>query len=145
MLNYSESTMSALKRLHSNPRRPPPVSEPSVVEDQHKWTVYNSKVNLPAALNNPMLVKRETDFFTKTWGMDFYEKTHLPTSPYLQEIGWYHFEDYVKRTSAVRFFLLLFLLLFCGGGSWWVGWMMSVCVCVVGGGGEGGWKDQWGM
>lgn len=47
---------------------------PSVVADQHRWTVYHSKVNLPAALNDPRLSKRESDFFTKTWGLDFMEK-----------------------------------------------------------------------
>ncbi|XP_052766804.1 vacuolar protein sorting-associated protein 54-like [Mya arenaria] len=96
----AENTMSALQKLHTTPRRPQPPSEPSVVEDQHKWTVYKSKVNLPAALNDPRLLKRETDFFTKTWGVDFYDKTHLPVSPYLQEINWSHFDSYVKKTSA---------------------------------------------
>ncbi|WAR19536.1 VPS54-like protein, partial [Mya arenaria] len=98
----AENTMSALQKLHTTPRRPQPPSEPSVVEDQHKWTVYKSKVNLPAALNDPRLLKRETDFFTKTWGVDFYDKTHLPVSPYLQEINWSHFDSYVKKTSAVK-------------------------------------------
>lgn len=75
--------------------------EPSVVQDQYKWTVFNSKVNLPAALNDPRLVKRETDFFTKTWGVDFYEKLYLPPSQYIQEISRGHFETYIKRTAGV--------------------------------------------
>lgn len=64
--------------------------------EHEPWTVYSSKVNLPAALNDPRLAKRESDFFTKTWGLDFTETevapcSHLPSisredfSPYLQE------------------------------------------------------------
>lgn len=71
-------------------------SGPSVVAEHEPWTVYSSKVNLPAALNDPRLAKRESDFFTKTWGLDFTETevascSHLPSitredfSPYLQE------------------------------------------------------------
>ncbi|XP_060596421.1 vacuolar protein sorting-associated protein 54-like, partial [Ruditapes philippinarum] len=95
----AEGTNSALQRLHASAQRPMPNPEPSVVQDQHKWTVYNSKVNLPAALNDPRLVKRETDFFTKTWGVDFYEKSYLPSSPYVQEINRGHFQTYINRTS----------------------------------------------
>lgn len=69
---------------------------PSVVAEHEPWTVYSSKVNLPAALNDPRLAKRESDFFTKTWGVDFTETEvtpccHLPSitrddfTPYLQE------------------------------------------------------------
>ncbi|XP_069090331.1 vacuolar protein sorting-associated protein 54 isoform X2 [Pleurodeles waltl] len=52
---------------------------PSVVADQHRWTIYHSKVNLPAALNDPRLAKRESDFFTKTWGLDFVETEVMPS------------------------------------------------------------------
>ncbi|KAG8584107.1 hypothetical protein GDO81_008685 [Engystomops pustulosus] len=72
--------------------------EPSVVADQHKWTIYHSKVNLPAALNDPRLAKRESDFFTKTWGQDFVEMDILP-SPYLQPINKDHFSSYIQQTS----------------------------------------------
>ncbi|XP_077461128.1 vacuolar protein sorting-associated protein 54 isoform X2 [Stigmatopora argus] len=69
---------------------------PSVVSEHDRWTVYSSKVNLPAALNDPRLAKRESDFFTKTWGPDFVETDALPSfclaavtaedfGPYLQE------------------------------------------------------------
>ncbi|XP_045182088.2 vacuolar protein sorting-associated protein 54-like [Mercenaria mercenaria] len=95
----AEGTNSALQRLHANAQRQTSNPEPSVVQDQHKWTVFNSKVNLPAALNDPRLVKRETDFFTKTWGVDFYEKSYLPSSPYVQEISRGHFQSYINRTS----------------------------------------------
>ncbi|XP_075059999.1 vacuolar protein sorting-associated protein 54 isoform X2 [Mixophyes fleayi] len=72
--------------------------EPSVVADQHKWTIYHSKVNLPAALNDPRLAKRESDFFTKTWGQDFVEIGVLP-SPYLPPISKENFSSYVQQTS----------------------------------------------
>ncbi|XP_069810965.1 vacuolar protein sorting-associated protein 54 [Dendropsophus ebraccatus] len=72
--------------------------EPSVVADQHKWTIYHSKVNLPAALNDPRLAKREFDFFTKTWGQDFVELDVLP-SPYLPPINKEHFSSYSQQTS----------------------------------------------
>lgn len=98
---FTEGTNNALQKLHTSSQRPMPNQEPSIVQDQHRWTVFNSQVNLPAALNDPRLVKRETDFFTKTWGVDFYEKSHLPSSPYLQDISRGHFESYIRRTSEV--------------------------------------------
>ncbi|KTG06856.1 hypothetical protein cypCar_00044042 [Cyprinus carpio] len=71
---------------------------PSVVADQHRWTVYNSKVNLPAALNDPRLAKRESDFFTKTWGLDFTETEVMP-SFYLPNISREHFSSYLQETA----------------------------------------------
>ncbi|XP_006638666.1 vacuolar protein sorting-associated protein 54 [Lepisosteus oculatus] len=71
---------------------------PSVVADQHRWTVYNSKVNLPAALNDPRLAKRESDFFTKTWGLDFVETEVMP-SFYLPNITKEHFASYLQETT----------------------------------------------
>ncbi|XP_064181238.1 vacuolar protein sorting-associated protein 54 [Anguilla rostrata] len=71
---------------------------PSVVADQHRWTVYNSKVNLPAALNDPRLTKRESDFFTKTWGLDFAETEVMPAH-YLPNITKEHFFGYLQETS----------------------------------------------
>ncbi|KAG2467156.1 VPS54 protein, partial [Polypterus senegalus] len=73
---------------------------PSIVADQHEWTVYDSKVNLPAALNDPRLVKRESDFFTKTWGADFIESEVMP-SPYLPNVTKEDFASYLKETSKV--------------------------------------------
>ncbi|NXO22303.1 VPS54 protein, partial [Cisticola juncidis] len=58
---------------------------PSLVVDQQRWTIYHSKVNLPAALNDPRLAKRESDFFTKTWGVDFVD-TEVTPSFYLPQI-----------------------------------------------------------
>uniref|UniRef100_A0A6Q2X3I6 Vacuolar protein sorting-associated protein 54 n=1 Tax=Esox lucius TaxID=8010 RepID=A0A6Q2X3I6_ESOLU len=71
---------------------------PSVVVDQHRWTVYNSKVNLPAALNDPRLAKRESDFFTKTWGLEFAETEVMP-SFYLPSITKEHFAPYLQETA----------------------------------------------
>ncbi|XP_014381408.1 vacuolar protein sorting-associated protein 54 isoform X1 [Alligator sinensis] len=59
---------------------------PSLVADQHRWTIFHSKVNLPAALNDPRLAKRESDFFTKTWGQDFVD-TEVTPSFYLPQIN----------------------------------------------------------
>ncbi|XP_041961487.1 vacuolar protein sorting-associated protein 54 isoform X1 [Alosa sapidissima] len=71
---------------------------PSVVADQHRWTIYSSKVNLPAALNDPRLAKRESDFFTKTWGLDFVETEVMP-SFYLPNITKEHFTPYLQETA----------------------------------------------
>ncbi|XP_054403422.1 vacuolar protein sorting-associated protein 54 isoform X3 [Pongo abelii] len=71
---------------------------PSLVTDQHRWTVYHSKVNLPAALNDPRLAKRESDFFTKTWGLDFVDTEVMP-SFYLPQISKEHFTVYQQEIS----------------------------------------------
>lgn len=73
---------------------------PSLVTDQHRWTVYHSKVNLPAALNDPRLAKRESDFFTKTWGLDFVDTEVVP-SCYLPQINKEHFAVYQQEISQV--------------------------------------------
>ncbi|KAL7991338.1 hypothetical protein Chor_015594 [Crotalus horridus] len=69
---------------------------PSLVVDQHRWTIYHSKVNLPAALNDPRLTKRESDFFTKTWGQDFVDIEIVP-SLYLPQINKEHFVTYQRE------------------------------------------------
>lgn len=74
--------------------------EPTVT-DQRRWTVYHSKVNLPAALNDPTLAKRESDFFTKTWGLDFVD-TEVTPSFYLPQISKEHFIAYQQEISQVR-------------------------------------------
>uniref|UniRef100_A0A3Q3B4M1 Vacuolar protein sorting-associated protein 54 n=1 Tax=Kryptolebias marmoratus TaxID=37003 RepID=A0A3Q3B4M1_KRYMA len=71
---------------------------PSVVAEHDRWTVYSSKVNLPAALNDPRLAKRESDFFTKTWGLDFTEMEVMP-SFYLPNITREHFGPYLQEMS----------------------------------------------
>ncbi|NWY06138.1 VPS54 protein, partial [Nothoprocta ornata] len=71
---------------------------PSLVADQHRWTIYHSKVNLPAALNDPRLAKRESDFFTKTWGVDFVD-TEVTPSFYLPQITKEHFASYQQEIT----------------------------------------------
>uniref|UniRef100_A0A672YY77 Vacuolar protein sorting-associated protein 54 n=1 Tax=Sphaeramia orbicularis TaxID=375764 RepID=A0A672YY77_9TELE len=71
---------------------------PSVVAEHDRWTVYSSKVNLPAALNDPRLAKRESDFFTKTWGLDFAETEVMP-SFYLPSITREHFGPYLQEMA----------------------------------------------
>ncbi|XP_028928138.1 LOW QUALITY PROTEIN: vacuolar protein sorting-associated protein 54 [Ornithorhynchus anatinus] len=71
---------------------------PSLVADQRRWTIYHSKVNLPAALNDPRLAKRESDFFTKTWGLDFVDTEVMP-SFYLPQISKEHFVVYQQEIS----------------------------------------------
>uniref|UniRef100_T1J950 Vacuolar protein sorting-associated protein 54 n=1 Tax=Strigamia maritima TaxID=126957 RepID=T1J950_STRMM len=79
-----------VRTLSSNP--------PNVVCDQGKWTVYCSTQNLPAVLNDPSRGKQK-DFFTKTWGDSFTEKTKVVKSPYIPEINRSHFENYLKKTT----------------------------------------------
>ncbi|XP_061130182.1 vacuolar protein sorting-associated protein 54 isoform X2 [Syngnathus typhle] len=71
---------------------------PSVVSEHDRWTVHSSKVNLPAALNDPRLAKRESDFFTKTWGLDFAETEVMP-SFCLGNITQEHFRAYLQESA----------------------------------------------
>lgn len=71
-----------------------------MVAEHDRWTVYSSKVNLPAALNDPRLTKRESDFFTKTWGLDFAETEVMP-SFHLPSITRDHFGPYLQETAQV--------------------------------------------
>ncbi|NXF85481.1 VPS54 protein, partial [Eubucco bourcierii] len=71
---------------------------PSLLVDQQRWTIYHSKVNLPAALNDPRLAKRESDFFTKTWGVDFVD-TEVTPSFYLPQITKEHFALYQQEIT----------------------------------------------
>lgn len=72
-----------------------------MVPEHDRWTVYSSKVNLPAALNDPRLAKRESDFFTKTWGLDFAEAEVMP-SFCLPNITREHFGPYLQETAQVK-------------------------------------------
>uniref|UniRef100_A0A3B4ATK1 Vacuolar protein sorting-associated protein 54 n=1 Tax=Periophthalmus magnuspinnatus TaxID=409849 RepID=A0A3B4ATK1_9GOBI len=74
---------------------------PSVVAEHEPWTVYSSKVNLPAALNDPRLAKRESDFFTKTWGLDFTE-TEVAQCSHLPSITRDDFSHYLQETAQVN-------------------------------------------
>ncbi|XP_076464051.1 vacuolar protein sorting-associated protein 54-like isoform X2 [Babylonia areolata] len=73
-------------------------TDPNIVQDQYKWTIHNASVNLPALLNDPRLVRRETDFFTKTWGQNF-EKGEVLPSPFIPDVEPEHFEKYMRRVA----------------------------------------------
>jgi hypothetical protein len=79
-------------------------SAPSVVRDQHQWTVYMSRVNLPAVLNDPTLTRREVDIFQKTWGESF-EKAEVKPSTRLRPITVEDFSKYLSKTSMVLQYL----------------------------------------
>lgn len=92
----SSGAVSALELVHT---------APSVVRDQLQWTIFMSRVNLPAVLNDPTLTRRETDFFKKMWGEDF-EKLEVQPSPRLQHITADSFRKYLAKTSVVSYILL---------------------------------------
>lgn len=61
-----------------------------------QWTVYSAVQNLPAVLNDPTKGK-QTNFFVKTWGDGFVDKTDIEKSPFLPEINYSHFESYLRK------------------------------------------------
>ncbi|KAJ8945379.1 hypothetical protein NQ318_007025 [Aromia moschata] len=64
-------------------------------EGEH-WTLYNASQHLPAVLTDPNRGKQQ-NFFTKTWGDAFVEKTSIEKSPFLPEITYAHFEAYLRK------------------------------------------------
>lgn len=66
-----------------------------------------SQINLPALLNDPRLNKRETDFFTKTWGESF-EKSIIQPSQYIPSVTHDHFQQFLLKTSSVSGFACTF-------------------------------------
>lgn len=108
-------TMSALGKQSSS-RSPTPSgsksplelaqSAPSVVRDQLQWTIFMSRVNLPAVLNDPTLNRRETDFFKKTWGEDF-EKSEVSPSSHLPHITSDSFRKYLAKTAVVSIHVVI--------------------------------------
>lgn len=73
----------------------------AVAETQLRWTIYQSAQNLPAVLNDPRRSRRESDFFTKTWGDHFTDAVALPPCNLVPNISRLHFESYLSRTSRV--------------------------------------------
>lgn len=61
-----------------------------------QWTVYSAAQNLPAVLNDPNRGK-QSNFFVKTWGDSFVEKSEIGKSPFLPEINYSHFELYLRK------------------------------------------------
>ena len=84
--------------LYPRPRLPP-ISFPNA----SSFTVYSSTQNLPAILNDPRLLKRQTDFFTKTWGEDFVPQ-EVPSLTLLPNIPKIYFDDYLKKIEFVSCF-----------------------------------------
>lgn len=60
------------------------------------WSIYTASQHLPAVLTDPNRGK-QLNFFTKTWGDSFVEKTVIEKSPFLPEITYAHFEAYIRK------------------------------------------------
>ncbi|CAH1156225.1 unnamed protein product [Phaedon cochleariae] len=64
--------------------------------DVEQWSLYSASQHLPAVLTDPNRGK-QSNFFTKTWGDAFVEKTVIEKSPFLPEITWAHFDTYLRK------------------------------------------------
>lgn len=95
-----KSTTAADETLYPRPRLPP-ISFPNA----SSFTVYSSTQNLPAILNDPRLLKRQTDFLTKTWGEDFIPQD-VPPLTLLPKIPQIYFDDYLKKTEFVSYLII---------------------------------------
>ena len=85
---------------------------PNNIQNQFKWTVHDASVDLPALLNDPRLSRRETDFFTKTWGSSFV-KSFISDSAYIPKIDRLHFEQYLCCVVSVSYDGCLCLVISC--------------------------------
>ncbi|KAG1681997.1 Vacuolar protein sorting-associated protein 54 [Nymphon striatum] len=75
-------------------------NQPNVVSDRSQYSFYSSNLNLPAVLNDPRKSKRESDFFTKTWGEGFIDKSdHVAPNYALPNVSRSEFESYLARTA----------------------------------------------
>lgn len=61
-----------------------------------EWSIFSAAQNLPAALNDPMRGK-QSNMFTKKWGVEFNEKCTIPPSSYLLELRYDDFETYLQE------------------------------------------------
>lgn len=61
-----------------------------------EWTIFSAAQNLPAALNDPMRGK-QSNMFTKKWGVEFNEKCSIQPSVYLKELHYNDFETYMQE------------------------------------------------
>lgn len=64
--------------------------------EDESWSIYTASQHLPAVLTDPNRGK-QANFFTKTWGDSFVEKTVIEKSPFLPEITYTHFEAYLRK------------------------------------------------
>ncbi|XP_050310874.1 vacuolar protein sorting-associated protein 54 [Anthonomus grandis grandis] len=63
---------------------------------EEPWTLYKASQYLPAVLSDPHKGK-QLNFFTRTWGDSFVERSEIERSPFLPEITYAHFEQYLKK------------------------------------------------
>ncbi|XP_065358306.1 vacuolar protein sorting-associated protein 54 [Calliphora vicina] len=61
-----------------------------------EWSVFSAAQNLPAVLNDPSRGK-QSNLFTKKWGVEFVERNHIAASPRLPEITCDDFEKYISK------------------------------------------------
>uniref|UniRef100_A0A1I8PN64 Vacuolar protein sorting-associated protein 54 n=1 Tax=Stomoxys calcitrans TaxID=35570 RepID=A0A1I8PN64_STOCA len=61
-----------------------------------EWSVFSAAQNLPAVLNDPSRGK-QSNLFTKKWGVDFVERNHVPASPRIPEVTMNDFEKYMGK------------------------------------------------
>lgn len=64
--------------------------------NDEQWSLYSAAQHLPAVLTDPNRGK-QANFFTKTWGDSFVERTEIEKSPFLPEITYAHFETYLRK------------------------------------------------
>lgn len=64
--------------------------------EDETWSIYTASQHLPAVLTDPNRGK-QSNFFTKTWGDSFVEKTTIEKSPFLPEITYAHFETFLRK------------------------------------------------
>lgn len=64
--------------------------------EDEPWSIYTASQHLPAVLTDPNR-GRQSNFFTKTWGDTFVEKTAIEKSPFLPEITYAHFDTYIRK------------------------------------------------
>lgn len=63
-------------------------------------------------LNSQVFVSLfQRDFFTKTWGDSFLEKTDIPKPHYLPDISHVHFEPYLRKIARVSIIQFLHVVL----------------------------------
>jgi vacuolar protein sorting-associated protein 54 len=70
----------------------------SLLSDGPSWNVNAACQNMAAILNDPKKGKQK-DFFTRTWGEGFVEKTEIPPSDLLPEVTEAHFSLYLKKIA----------------------------------------------
>ncbi|XP_018324778.1 vacuolar protein sorting-associated protein 54 [Agrilus planipennis] len=63
-----------------------------------QWSMFSASQNLPAVLNDPNKGK-QSNFFTRTWGDNFVESANPGKSPFLPEVGYAHFESFLRKYS----------------------------------------------